>query len=363
MKIAMFQPLQFEKSAFNPNQLREEWGLDCSIKYASKGRYAIIHILKSLNLHKGRVLVSSYMCPTVKEALEKYAYELDYFDIVQEDLNPSVKSIEDKFKNNSYIAAVIPSMYGNPADLYTIQEICRQYGVAMIDDAAQSFGAELEGKKVGTFGDGGFFSFSPGKPTSGHMGAFFWSKNIDNYTIDCTRHWLYHRLEYIDFYYNRYRAYNKNNYVGLLLSILVNKYGKLINIDKDEACCFEFPILGGVLRANLYHHEKRNTIVSEFYERFKGNPYFKIIRHVRGIPNNSKIVLLFHEKDYFAKFAERLKKCEISFYVGYNLLDQSCECETSKSIVGKIIELPVEVNKQRMAYLFNCVEKIITALK
>ena len=72
-------------------------------------------------------------------------------------------------------AVLVVSMYGNPADYHRIERICKQNKWFMIDDAAQSMGAELDGKPVGTFGNAGFYSFSPGKPTAGPMGAFYWS--------------------------------------------------------------------------------------------------------------------------------------------------------------------------------------------
>ena len=64
-------------------------------------------------------------------------------------------------------------LYGNPVDYPGIEKICKDFGVKLIDDAAQSFGAKLNGRLAGTWGDAGFFSFSPGKSTPGHLGSFF----------------------------------------------------------------------------------------------------------------------------------------------------------------------------------------------
>ena len=66
-------------------------------------------------------------------------------------------------------------LYGNPVDYPGIEKICKDFGVKLIDDAAQSFGAKLNGRLAGTWGDAGFFSFSPGKSTPGHLGSFFWT--------------------------------------------------------------------------------------------------------------------------------------------------------------------------------------------
>jgi dTDP-4-amino-4,6-dideoxygalactose transaminase len=62
------------------------------------------------------------------------------------------------------IRAVIPvHLYGQPAALEPILATCRHHGAAVIEDCAQAHGAELAGRKVGTFGDVATFSFYPTK--------------------------------------------------------------------------------------------------------------------------------------------------------------------------------------------------------
>ncbi len=65
--------------------------------------------------------------------------------------------------------AVVPvHLYGQPADLAPIAALCRRHGLKLIEDAAQSFGAEYGGRKSGAYGDIGCFSFYPSK----NLGAF-----------------------------------------------------------------------------------------------------------------------------------------------------------------------------------------------
>jgi dTDP-4-amino-4,6-dideoxygalactose transaminase len=60
--------------------------------------------------------------------------------------------------------AVIPvHLYGQPAELPAILELARQYGLMVIEDCAQSFGAKLEGRMTGSWGDMAAFSFYPTK--------------------------------------------------------------------------------------------------------------------------------------------------------------------------------------------------------
>ena len=58
------------------------------------------------------------------------------------------------------VGAVIPvHLYGHPADMDRFMEIKEKYGVKIIEDSAQAHGAEYKGKKVGSIGDFGAFSF------------------------------------------------------------------------------------------------------------------------------------------------------------------------------------------------------------
>ena len=65
--------------------------------------------------------------------------------------------------------AIIPvHLFGQTADMNPILEFARAHGLFVIEDAAQAHGAEYKGRKAGTMGDAGCFSFYPGK----NLGAF-----------------------------------------------------------------------------------------------------------------------------------------------------------------------------------------------
>ena len=72
--------------------------------------------------------------------------------------------------------AVIPvDLFGQPADYRRIVPVAEDCGLKVLADAAQSFGAELDGRRMGTFGDATSTSFFPAKPLGcyGDGGAVF----------------------------------------------------------------------------------------------------------------------------------------------------------------------------------------------
>lgn len=65
--------------------------------------------------------------------------------------------------------AIIPvHLYGQPCDMDRIMEVAYRHGLKVIEDAAQAHGARWRGRRVGSIGDAGCFSFFPGK----NLGAY-----------------------------------------------------------------------------------------------------------------------------------------------------------------------------------------------
>lgn len=60
-------------------------------------------------------------------------------------------------------AIVVVHLYGRSCDMDPILALCKKHGLKLIEDCAQSHGATYKGKKTGTFGDFGAFSFYPTK--------------------------------------------------------------------------------------------------------------------------------------------------------------------------------------------------------
>src|SRR5439155_17157108 len=60
-------------------------------------------------------------------------------------------------------AIMVVHIYGHPVDMDPVMAVAKKHGLLVIEDAAEAHGAEYKGKKVGSFGDIGCFSFYANK--------------------------------------------------------------------------------------------------------------------------------------------------------------------------------------------------------
>jgi dTDP-4-amino-4,6-dideoxygalactose transaminase len=90
-----------------------------------------------------------------------------FVDIEPETMNIDPALIEAKITGNT--KAIMPvHIFGHAADMEKIMAIAKKHNLRVIEDCAQSFGADIGGRKTGSFGDAGCFSFYPSK----NLGAF-----------------------------------------------------------------------------------------------------------------------------------------------------------------------------------------------
>ncbi len=144
-------------------------------KYAigvSNGTDAISLSLLALGIKPGDgVICPSFTYYATAGAVAGIGARPVFADIDKDTYNISVESVEKVLakKNKFKIKAIIPvHLYGQCADMDPILKLARKYKIKVVEDTAQSFGAEYKSKKAGTLGDCGTVSFYPGK----NLGAF-----------------------------------------------------------------------------------------------------------------------------------------------------------------------------------------------
>ncbi|KGR73976.1 DegT/DnrJ/EryC1/StrS family aminotransferase [Ureibacillus sinduriensis] len=76
-------------------------------------------------------------------------------------------------------AVIIVNLYGQSARMAELMDICNSYGVPVVEDAAESLGSTYRGKKSGTFGKFGIYSFNGNKIITTSGGGMLMSDDID----------------------------------------------------------------------------------------------------------------------------------------------------------------------------------------
>ncbi len=158
--------------------LEKEMADYCSSKHAvgvSSGTDALLMSLMAAGIGlKDMVITTPYTFFATAGSIVRTGARPVFTDIDPKTYNMSPECLENAIESMTRselerLKAVIPvHLYGQCADLAPILEICEKYGLVVIEDAAQAIGAEYRGKRAGSMGDFGCFSFFPSK----NLGAF-----------------------------------------------------------------------------------------------------------------------------------------------------------------------------------------------
>ncbi|MCD7726143.1 MAG: DegT/DnrJ/EryC1/StrS family aminotransferase [Clostridiales bacterium] len=100
--------------------------------------------------------------------------DYDTFNMDVDSLKQAIDSVEEQDRHRMK-AVVAVDLFGQPARLDAIRKVASDYGMLLLEDGAQGFGGELNGRKACSFGDISTTSFFPAKPLGcyGDGGAVF----------------------------------------------------------------------------------------------------------------------------------------------------------------------------------------------
>ena len=144
----------------------------------SSGTSALHLALIALGISKNEeVIIPSYTCIAVALPV-LYQQAKPILADVSDDYNISVEDVKKKITNKTK-AVIVPHMFGYPADLEEIKELCEKNDIYLVEDCAQSIGATHHGKKVGTIGDISMFSFYATKMMTTIQGGMVCTNNLD----------------------------------------------------------------------------------------------------------------------------------------------------------------------------------------
>ena len=149
----------------------KEFAAYCDSPYAigvASGTEALELSLKALSVGGGDEVITAVntAIPTAM-AIVACGARPRFVDMNADTFNIDVKRLEDVITRKT--KAIIPvHLYGNPCDIEGVLKVARKHNIPVVEDACQAHGASYKGRKTGTFGDLGAFSFYPTKNLGGY---------------------------------------------------------------------------------------------------------------------------------------------------------------------------------------------------
>ncbi len=150
----------------------------------SNGTDALVLGLKACNVKPGdEVITTPFSFFATAEAIASVGAIPVFVDVRQDDYNIDPDKIEAAISSRT--KAIVPvHIFGAMCDMDPIMDIAGKHGLKVIEDDAQAIGSEYKGRKAGTIGDVGCFSFYPTKNLGGcGDGGMVTTNDDDLYTI------------------------------------------------------------------------------------------------------------------------------------------------------------------------------------
>lgn len=223
---------------------------------------AAIHLaVKLADVKKGDIVLCSDMtfAATVNPVMYEGATPV-FIDSERDTWNMDPKALEKAFEKYPNAKAVIlVHLYGVPAKVDEIVEICNRHGAVLIEDAAEALSATYKGKQCGTFGHYGILSFNGNKIITTSGGGMLITDNAKD--RDKALFWATQARENAPWYQHKEVGYNyrmSNVVAGI-------GRGQLLHLEE--------------------HREAKERIYRRYEDAFKGLPIKMNPYHSDTIPN------------------------------------------------------------------------------
>ena len=129
----------------------------------NSGTTALHLALASLNLRAGdEIIMPTFTMIATINAAQYLKLKVKLIDANISTWTMNIETINEKITNKTK-AIMGVHIYGHPENMVIINEIAKEHNLLVIEDAAEAHGAEINGKKVGTFSDVSSFSFYANK--------------------------------------------------------------------------------------------------------------------------------------------------------------------------------------------------------
>jgi perosamine synthetase len=242
--------------------------------------------------NKEEIIVPSFTFIATANAVKMIGAKPVFADIEEEFLGLDPSDVIDKITDKT--KAIIPVHYaGSPCRIEELKEVAEDNNLLLIEDVAESFGAKINGRKAGTFGDSSMLSFCQNKIiTTGEGGAII--TNSDEHFEKLKKIRSHGRTDNVDYFSSvRGFSYDILGYNFRLANILaalgvaqMKKVDKLINMRREKA--------------NYY------------IERLEEISFVKPFLPPENYSSVFQIFTVFVEEEYRNKLTDYLKKQKIA---------------------------------------------------
>jgi len=269
-----------------------------------------------------------------------------FIDIDQDSYLLDLDKVESYLENNndgSVKAILVVHLFGLACDMPRLMSIAEKYGVKVIEDCAQSHGAQIDGVNAGSFGDAACFSFYPTKNMTTSEGgiALFKDQNV----ADLARKYVNHGR--VDQYKHDVLGYNYRM-TNICAAIGKVQLTKLDSMNEQR-----------IKNAAVYDRLLADNPVfktPKVGERFK-HVYHQYTVAIHGV-ERSQVQELLTENKIGSAVVYPFSMTEQEFYN-----DKSeCECDAiSRDLSRKVLSLPVhpgltEANIEEVCSVLNSIK-------
>lgn len=240
--------------------------------------------------------------------------------------------------------AILPvHLYGQPADMDPILEIARRYHLTVIEDAAQAHRAEYKGRRVGSIGDLGCFSFYPGKNLGAYgEGGMVVTSNPDYaHTIQMLRDWGQERR-----YHHTLKGYNyrMDGLQGAILRVKLRYLDAWTEARRSHAAQYDEGLaLGGVKTplARPYSHHVYHVYVVRSSQRDQLQEKL----HNQGIQTGIHYPIPVHLQQAYADLGYRSGDFPHAELAAKEVLSLPLYAELTSAKINHIVEVLQEISQ------------------
>jgi dTDP-4-amino-4,6-dideoxygalactose transaminase len=328
-------------------QFEEAFASFCNTGYCigvGNGTDALYITLRALGIGQGdEVITAANSFIATSEAITMTGAKVVFVDCDPQTYNIDVNKIAHTITTRT--KAIVPvHLFGQPADMLSLKIIAEKHRLFIVEDAAQAHGAEINGQRVGTFGEAGCFSFYPGKNLGAYGDAGAIVTNNEELATKCRMIANHGRIGKYD---HDFEGVN-SRLDGLQAAIL---YVKLKYLEKWTEMRREAAVrYRALLKNTTIETPIETSLVRHVYHLF-------VIRH----SNRDTIMAGLREQgiDVGIHYPIALPNLQAYRYLGYAPEDFPVATKYS----GEILSLPIfsEINNDQIEYVCHHLKRLIGA--